>query len=85
MTPICFACEIREIFFIFFDDLDRPICAPAIDNNILEVGVILVDDGFDCFSDERRLIELICPLQSGPSTILVWTLKEKTNGQETRA
>ena len=28
---------------------------------------------------------LICPLQSGPSTILVWTLKEKTNGQETRA
>ena len=27
---------------------------------------------------------LICPLQSGPSTILVWTLKEKENGQETR-
>jgi hypothetical protein len=37
----------------------------------------------------RRVAELsamlICPLQSGPSTILVWTLKEKTNGQETRA
>jgi hypothetical protein len=28
---------------------------------------------------------LICPLQSGPSTILVWTLKERENGQETRA
>jgi hypothetical protein len=32
-----------------------------------------------------RIVYLICPLQSGPSTILVWTLKEKTNGQETRA
>ena len=30
-------------------------------------------------------IGVICPLQSGPSTILVWTLKEKENGQETRA
>ncbi len=28
---------------------------------------------------------VICPLQSGPSTILVWTLKERENGQETRA
>jgi hypothetical protein len=28
---------------------------------------------------------VICPLQSGPSNILDWTLKEKTNGQETRA
>jgi hypothetical protein len=33
----------------------------------------------------KRTLDLICPLQSGPSTILVWTLKEKTNGQETRA
>ena len=32
-----------------------------------------------------RVGVMICPLQSGPSTILVWTLKEKTNGQETRA
>jgi len=31
------------------------------------------------------VLEVICPLQSGPSTILVWTLKEKENGQETRA
>ena len=30
-------------------------------------------------------VAVICPLQSGPSTILVWTLKEKENGQETRA
>ena len=28
---------------------------------------------------------LLCLLQSGPSTILVWTLKEETNGQGTRA
>lgn len=28
---------------------------------------------------------VICLLQSGPSTILVWTLKERENGQETRA
>ncbi len=40
--------------------------------------------------EERQLIakaraHMICPLQSGPSTILVWTLKEKTNGQEARA
>ena len=32
-----------------------------------------------------NVIGLICPLQSGPSTILVWTLKERENGQETRA
>ena len=31
------------------------------------------------------LVPLICPHQSGPSTILVWTLKERENGQETRA
>ena len=30
-------------------------------------------------------VAVICLLQSGPSTILVWTLKEKINGQETRA
>ena len=28
---------------------------------------------------------VICPHQSGPSTILVWPLKERENGQETRA
>ncbi len=28
---------------------------------------------------------LICPLQSGPSNILDWTLKERKNGQEARA
>ena len=29
--------------------------------------------------------QLLCPLQIGPSTILVWTLKEETSGQGTRA
>ncbi len=28
---------------------------------------------------------LICPLPSGPSTILVWIMKEKRNGQEAQA
>ena len=28
---------------------------------------------------------VICPLPSGPSTILVWTMKEKRNGQEAPA
>ena len=28
---------------------------------------------------------VICPLQSGPKVNLDWTLKEKRNGQETRA
>ena len=32
----------------------------------------------------RRAL-VTCPLQSGPSTILVWTKKEKSDGQETRA
>ena len=31
------------------------------------------------------LVPMICPLQSGPWTILVWTRQEKGNGQETRA
>ncbi len=31
------------------------------------------------------LWDVICPLQSGPWTILVWTRQEKGNGQETRA
>jgi len=28
---------------------------------------------------------VICPLPSGPSTILVWTMKEQRNGQEAQA
>jgi hypothetical protein len=45
---------------------------------VLEIGDIQVG-GIEV------AVQLICPLQSGPSTILVWTLKEKTNGQEARA
>ena len=29
--------------------------------------------------------QLICPLQSGPSTIIVWTTKEAWNGSEAQA
>ena len=37
-------------------------------------------------SDSRFVsVALICPLQSGPSDILDWTLKERENEQEARA
>ena len=51
-----------------------------------DTDVISAEDRDLARENERLRREvLICPLQSGPSTILVWTLKERENGQETRA
>src|SRR5690606_8292154 len=33
----------------------------------------------------RDAIDLICPLLSGPSTIIVWTTKEEWNGSQAQA
>lgn len=36
---------------IFIDDLKRMVCGAAVNNNILQIGVVLADDGLDTLPD----------------------------------
>src|SRR5439155_25669140 len=57
LPGVVLAHPIREVTFVSLDDLHAPVGAAAVDDDVLEVGVVLVEHGADGSLEVRTLVE----------------------------